>query len=156
MFRMSSTAASPTAEDPIAKSIVWSALAIVAALVLGVGPVSSTVLHHIVQTAPYWLAIVCRRRRWAAWFALACFVFWLIIMAAIWAFLLHLPSFVSGHFSPVEVAMTILCGIASLIGIAAAIRTRTRWPLALAAFAGGAAAQFAAFRISQIPFIWKH
>src|SRR5438874_7766594 len=83
--------------------ILWCVLAIIAALVLGVGPVSGTVLHHIVQTLPLWAALAVRRRPLAAWFLLPCFIFWLAIMAAIWAFLLHLPSFVNGHFSPVEI-----------------------------------------------------
>ena len=138
-------------------TVLYCGLAIVAALVLGVGPVSNTILHHIVQTFPFWLLAAVRRRAWPNWFALPCFIFWLVIMVAIWAFLLHLPTFVQGHFSPVEIAMTIVCGIASVLGIAAAIRTRgASLGGAVAAFVGGAAAQYACFRISQIPFIWRH
>lgn len=137
-------------------TVVYCGLAIVAALVLGVGPVSSTVLHHIVQTLPFWVVLALRRHAIAGWFALPCFIFWLVIMVAIWAFLLHLPTFVKGHFSPVEIAMTIVCGIASVIGIAASIRRRAPIAMALLAFASGAAAQFVSFRVGQIPYIWRH
>ena len=152
---MSSIARVPLSTD---RPWLWiSALAIILALVAGVGPVSSTILHHIVQTLPLWIPIAFRRRAWASWFALPCFLFWLFIMVAIWMFLLHLPTFVNGHFSPVEIAMTIVCGIASVAGIVAALKTRAV-PLgtAVALFFAGAAAEFACFWISRIDFIWHH
>src|SRR5205823_7335286 len=117
---------------------------------------SGTVLHHVVQTLPLWAALAMRRRPLAAWFLLPCFIFWLVIMAAIWAFLLHLPSFVNGHFSPVEIAMTIVVGVAALAGIAFSARTRAPIAMAAVGFVVGAGANFLCFRISQIPFIWRH
>jgi hypothetical protein len=135
---------------------VIAALAIILALVAGVGPASHTVLHHIVQTLPFWVVIELRRRSWAPWFAAACFLFWLIIMAAIWAFLLHLPTFVRGHFSPVEIAMTIVVGAASLLGLRGTARARVRPSIAILGFICGGVAQFAAFQVSKIPFIWFH
>jgi hypothetical protein len=79
-------------------------------------------------------------------------------MILIWMFLLHLPSGpVHGHFSPVEIAMTIVVGIASLLGIVAAVKTASlRVSAGVAAFVLGAVAQFACFQISKIPFIWRH
>lgn len=152
-----SSPVSASVEQAKSNTVLYCGLAIVAALVLGVGPVSNTVLHHIVQTFPFWVVVAVRRRAWSNWFALPCFIFWLVIMVAIWAFLLHLPSFVQGHFSPVEIAMTIICGIASVLGIVAAVRTRgAALGVAVAAFVGGTAAQYVCFRISQIPFIWRH
>lgn len=152
-----SSPASASFVESRSNTVLYCGLAIIAALVLGVGPVSSTILHHVVQTLPFWVVVAMRRRAWTRWFALPCFVFWLVIMAAIWAFLLHLPTFVNGHFSPVEIAMTVVVGIASLIGIAAALRTpRASVGLAISGFVLGAAAQFACFRLSQIPFIWRH
>jgi len=111
-------------------------LAIVAALVLGVGPVSNTILHHMVQTLPFWVVVGLRRRPVAVWFALPCFLFWLVIMAAIWLFLLHLPTFVHGHFSPIEIAMTLVTSIASVAGVVAAFKSRGArlWPAVLASF----------------------
>jgi len=152
-----SSAATVTDPQIHNRTVVLAGLAIVAALVLGVGPVSNTILHHIVQTAPFWVVLGLRRRSVAAWFALPCFLFWLIIMLAIWLFLLHLPTFVDGHFSPVEIAMTIVTGIASFVGIVAGIRSRGAglWP-AIVAFGLGGVAQYACFRISMIPIIWRH
>jgi hypothetical protein len=154
---MSSPASVSLVQNNRSNVVSYCGLAIIAALVLGVGPVSSTILHHIVQTLPFWVIVALRRRSWTSWFALPCFIFWLVIMAAIWAFLLHLPTFVNGHFSPVEIAMTIIVGIASLGGIIAAIRTRgVGLVAAIAAFVFGAAAQFGCFWLSEIPFIWRH
>ena len=133
-----------------------SALVIISALVVGVGLASNTVLHHLVQTLPLWAAAAAGRKPAAQWFALPCFVFWLGIMAAIWLFLLHLPSFVNGHFSPVEIAMTILVGIAALVAIPATPFRGVSPGTAAAGFLLGAVAQFAAFRLSLIPVIWNH
>lgn len=132
------------------------ALAIILALTVGVGFASHTILHHLVQTLPLWVVVFVRRRPLAAWFALPCFAFWLFIMLLIWLFLLGIARVVSGHFSPVEIAMTLIVGIASLIGITRAVRTRTTVAPALLAIVAGAAAQYACFWISKIPVIWNH
>jgi len=76
-------------------------------------------------------------------------------MVFIWLFLLGWAHIVSGHFSPVEIAMTIIIGIASVSGIVAGFRWRTK-ERPLTAF--GVAALFGvlqllAFRLSLIPFI---
>jgi hypothetical protein len=48
--------------------------------------------------------------------ALPCFLFWLTIMVFIWLFLLGWARIVSGHFFPTEIAMTLVVGLASLVG----------------------------------------
>ena len=136
--------------------VAWCSLAVLVALYV-VGAVSHGSLRHIVQTLPLWFPIVLgfRRRELAKWSALPCFVFWLAVMVAIWLFLLGWARVLSGHFSPVEIAMTVVIGIASLCGIAASLRWRTAVrPLTAAGVALlFAVLQLAAFRLSTIPEI---
>ena len=100
-------------------------IAIIAALLI-VGAVSHGVLRHIVQTSPIWICILLGRRRsgYAKWAALPCFVFWFLLMTAIWLFLLGWAHIVSGTFSPTEIAMTLIVGAASFAGIVSALRMR--------------------------------
>jgi len=95
--------------------------------VLGVGLASNLVLRHIVQTAPLWVAVVLgfRRSHAAPWVALPFFLFWLLLMALIWAYLLGISTFFSGHFSPVEIAMTFIVGAASMVGIGCFVAFKT-------------------------------
>jgi hypothetical protein len=130
--------------------------AIIAALYV-VGLVSGTELRHVVQTAPVWAAVILgwQRKKWVGWLALPMFVFWLAIMVMIWLFLLGWARLLSGHFSPPEVAMTIVVGAASAAGIAVAARTPENLSKLGAAglFILGATLQFAAFRASLLPGI---
>jgi hypothetical protein len=75
---------------------------------LAVGVVSGTPVRHIIQTLPaaLALALVMQRIPWSAYAALPIFVFWLLIMGAIWLFLFDLARIVTGHFSSAEVAAT--------------------------------------------------
>lgn len=101
-------------------------VAIIAALLV-VGAVSHGVIRHIVQTSPLWIAIVLgvRRSGWSKWAALPCFVFWLLLMTAIWLFLLGWARIVSGTFSRIETAMTLIVGMASITGIIRAVTMKT-------------------------------
>jgi len=112
--------------------LIGCCVAIIAALVLVVGVVSHGVLRHIVQTSPLWIAIVlsARRSALAKWAALPCFVWWLLLMAAIWLYLLGWAQilFIGGTFSPVEIAMTVLVAMASLAGIIVSLRTGSSAP----------------------------
>jgi hypothetical protein len=131
-------------------------VAVIAALLV-VGAVSHGIIRHIVQTSPLWIAIVLgiRRSGWAKWAALPCFVFWLLLMTAIWLFLLGWAHIVSGTFSSTEIAMTVIVGIASVVGIARAVRM----PSGVSAWAATvvsllvAALQIAALRVSLLPQI---
>jgi hypothetical protein len=122
-----------------------------------VGAVSHGSLRHEVQTLPLWAPIVLgfRRRDLAKWSALPCFVFWLAVMVLIWLFLLGWAHLLSGHFSAVETAMTLVVGVASLCGMVVSFRWQTtvRPVTALGAAIVFAALQLAAFRISMIPEI---
>lgn len=137
--------------------IAAACLCVIAALVLGVGLASNLVLRHLVQTLPLWASVVLgfRRSRLTGWIALPCFLFWLFLMGVIWCFLLGLSHWITGHFSATEITMTIIVGIASLVGIVAFVRFRSSVHAGIAAllFVGTGAVQFACFRISFLPSI---
>jgi hypothetical protein len=83
------------------------------------------------------------------------FLFWVAVMVLIWLFILGWARVISGHFSPIEVAMTIVIGAASVAGIGAVARTPAGASKlrAVGLFLLGAALQFAAFRASLLPGI---
>jgi hypothetical protein len=131
-------------------------LATIAALLV-VGSVSSGVIRHIVQTAPLWIviALAARQSGWSKWAAVPCFMFWLLIMVAIWLFLLGWAHIVSGSFTRTEVAMTVVVAFASIVGLVGALSLKTNMRV-LQAIAGMAlvlALQLGAFRLSLIPQI---
>jgi len=115
-------------------------LAVMVALLV-VGAVSHGVVRHLVQTAPLWIAVVLGTRRsdLSKWAALPSFVFWLLLMIAIWLFLLGWARIVSGTFTVTEIAMTIVVGAASTLGIVTGLRmkTATRTAVAAATVLGG-------------------
>ncbi|HZQ20369.1 MAG TPA: hypothetical protein VFA90_16870 [Terriglobales bacterium] len=137
--------------------IAGCALAVIAALVAGVGFASHLVLRHIVQTLPLWFGVLLgiRRSRSAAWVSLPCFLFWLALMIMIWLYLLGMPSIVSGHFSPLEIAMTIIVGAASVIGIVAfvCLKSFLSGAKVIGIFIVFAIAQVLCFRLSFLPAI---
>ncbi len=97
-----------------------SAVAATAAL-LAVGIISGEIARHVLQTLPLWPAVVLgfAGSPKAKWAGLPVFLFWLAIMALIWAYLLHLSSIASGTYSFAEIAMTVAVGIASIVGLGA-------------------------------------
>jgi hypothetical protein len=142
----------------VGKTVGYCSLAILVALYI-VGAVSLTPgsLRHEVQTLPLWVPIVAglQQRRLAKWAALPCFVFWLAVMIAIWLFLLGWARIVNGRFLPTEIAMTLVIGAASLIGMATCVRWRTgaRPVVASGVFLLFAVLQYLAFRLSLLPYI---
>ena len=136
--------------------VAYCSLTVLAALYV-VGAVSHGVLRHAVQTLPLWFPVVLgfRRRASAKWFALPCLVFWLAIMVLIWLFLLGWSRIASGHFSPIEIAMTVVIGIACLSGIVAGLGLKTglRTSLAAGIVALSGGFQLLVFRLSLIPGI---
>ena len=122
---------------------------------VGVGLASGLVLRHIAQTLPLWIvaALSLRRSPGAGWFAIPCYVFWLALMAVIWLYLLGIAHIVSGHFTPLEIAMTFVVAVAAIAGVIGASRfSRSVSPaVAVCLFATGAALQWACFRLSLLP-----
>ena len=141
----------------MASASVRAVLIGVVAALLVVGVVSHTPLRHCVQVAPgiAVLGLQHFRREAARFAALAIFVFWLSMMVLIWLFLLGIARVVTGHFTPVEIALTIVIGLASAIGIVAATRAdgTSRWPARIAAFVAGAACQVGATWLSIQPML---
>ena len=141
-----------------AKLVGFCSLVVLVALyVVGAVSVTPGSLRHEVQTLPLWLPIVAgfQCKRLAKWAALPCFIFWLTIMIFIWLFLLGWAQIVTGHFFPTEIAMTLVVGAASLVGIVACLRWRTavRPLVASAIFLLFAGLQFLAMRVSLIPYV---
>jgi len=136
--------------------VAYCCLAVLVALYV-VGAVSNGSLRHEVQTLPLWFPIVLgfRQRELAKWSALPCLMFWLAVMIFIWLFLLGWARIVTGHFSPAEIAMTLVIGIACLSGIGIMLR----WHTAVRPFAALGVVvlfgllQLLAFRISLLPYI---
>ena len=141
------------------KWIAWCCLTVLVALYI-VGAVSHGLLRHAVQTLPLWFPIVLgfRQRALAKWAALPCLVFWLGIIILIWLFLIGWARIVTGHFSPVEIAMTLVIGAACLIGIGVILRWRTSVErlTALGVAVSAGLLQLLAFRISLLPYIATH
>jgi hypothetical protein len=109
------------------KWVASCCLAILLALCV-VGAVSHGMQRIIVQTLPLWVSIVLgfRGSEFAKWSALPCLIIWLTSMILIWLFLLRFVHFMSGRFSPTEIAMSIVVGAASAGGFAVAVHWRTK------------------------------
>lgn len=147
----------PNAKPSAPIYVASCCLFIILALVLGVGLASNLVLRHIVQTAPLGVAVVLgfRRPHAALWVALPFFLFWLLLMALIWAYLLGISTFFSGQFSPVEIAMTVVVGAASIVGIICfvAFKSDLLWAARIGLFVMMAVIQWGCFRLSFVPAI---
>jgi hypothetical protein len=140
------------------KTIGYCALVTLVALYI-VGAVSNGVLRHVVQTLPLWFPIVMglRQREIAKWASLPCFIIWLVLMTLIWLFLLGWAKVVSGHFTPIEVILTLVVSAASIAGFVIGFRWRTTlsWSKALSASLIFTVLQVVALRISFLPSIAK-
>ena len=138
------------------KAIAYSAVTTLVALYI-VGIVSNGVLRHIVQTLPLWfpIALGLRQRELAKWASLPCFLIWLVLMTLIWLFLLGWAKVISGHFTPIEIVLSLVVGAASAAGLVAGCRWRTdlNWGRALSTSALFTVLQLVALRISFIPSI---
>jgi len=138
-------------------SVLTGCCVAITVALLVVGAESHGVIRHIVQTSPLWIAIVLgfRQSSFAKWAALPCFVFWLLVMTAIWLFLLGWAHLISGTFSPMEIAMTVVVGAASVAGIVTAVRMRSgvRASSATILTLLLAVLQVAALRLSFLPQI---
>jgi len=145
------------AANPMPSLVAISSLVIIAALVLGVGIPNHEVLRHVVQTLPFWCVVVLgsRRSRFAGWIGLPLFLFWLLIMALIWMFLLGIAHVFSGSFTPWEIAMTIVVVGGCVAGVAATLRGHSSISLMqkAAIFILLGVIQFVCFRISFLPVI---
>jgi hypothetical protein len=76
------------------------------------------VLRNIVQTLPLWIPIVLgfRGNEFAKWSALPCLVIWLAAMMIVWLFLFRWMCVQLWHFSPAEIAMSLIVRVGRLRG----------------------------------------
>lgn len=141
-----------------AKLVAYASLtAVVALYVVGAVSTPPGSLRHEVQTLPLWFPILAglQDKPIAKWAALPCLIVWLTIMIFIWLFLLGWARIVTGHFPPIEIAMTIVVGIGSIIGLVTCLgwRTTVRPVAAASTFVVFAALQILALRLSLMPYI---
>ena len=123
---------------------------------LVVGLVSHTLLRHVVQTSPLWIAVVLSARESPSsrWAALPCFVVWLALMTVVWLYLLGWIHPFSGTFTRSEIALTVVVGAAALVGIrevAATISPGVGARRALAVVAVVGCLQLVMLRLSFLP-----
>jgi hypothetical protein len=140
--------------EPSDTVYILGALAGLIVALLAVGVVSHLLVRHVIQVTPAVIAavFVARAGRAARYAALPIFVFWLLIMTAIWLFLLGIARVVTGTFTPAETALTVAIGIFSLWGIVAVLRRPRARPLpAIIYFLAFAALQLAGLWMSMQP-----
>lgn len=94
-------------------------LAGVIAGLLAVGLVSGTLWRHLIQVAPaiVALALVTAGSAYGRAAALPIMTFWAGLMTTIWLFLLGLHQMIAGHFTGVEVTLTLAIAAACAIGL---------------------------------------
>lgn len=132
-----------------ARIVAAAALVGRCASLLTVGLVSTppTFWRHMVQAVPAVLVLAMVLGDVRGWpsAAGAIFIFWLLIVIAIWLFLLGAARIVSGTFSPAEIVLTrdiALCSLAGLTAAACALRN-TGWLRGIMTFVMVTAVQFA-------------
>lgn len=122
---------------PASKHAIAISASVATAALVVVGIASGEIARHVWQTLLFWPAIVLgfRDSRHARWTAAPVFLFWLLVMTLIWAYLLHWSRIASGTYSSIEIAMTFVVGLAALAGLAACfttpLRPRRLWLLSL-------------------------
>ena len=139
------------------EKVVAGALLTVLVALLVVGIVSGTILRHAVQVLPVLAATVAvvMRPAWSRFAAMPVFAFWLFIMLLIWLYLLGWTKVISGKFTPTEIMLTVVIGLACVAGLAASARKTTRsagWS-GVAAFVMFGVLQFGAMWLSMHPAI---
>lgn len=146
-----------TSDSTAPIAIAVCCLFIILALVGGVGIPDGVVLRHLVQTLPLWVGVVFgfRRSKPTGWIGLPLFLFWLVVMSFIWLYLLGIARILSGHFSALEIAMTVVVGATSAVGIVMFWRFKSALSAgaAVSLFVIFAAIQFVRFRVSFLPAI---
>jgi hypothetical protein len=131
--------------------------ATLALALLAVGVASREVVRHVIQAAPLMAFCVmgAREPSLLRWLLAPVFLFWLLICVLIWLFLLHIARIASGTFSPAEIALTLVMGAASIVGLS--LFRRARRPLTLLRGLGVAflalALQVGAFAVSTRPWV---
>ena len=113
--------------DAIFVAICLAGIAV--ALVL-VGAVSDTIPRHLVQIVPLVVAavLVLSRNSQALYLVVGICAFWAVMMGLIWLYLLGLSGVVSGTYSAVEIALTVVIAVFSVLGILRGTRAAKQVP----------------------------
>jgi hypothetical protein len=116
---------------------------LVALMVVGV--VAKEMVRHLIQSAPFWVGgwLALRRSRFTKWVVLGPFLLWVLIPVLIWLFLFGVARILTGTYSPIEIAMTVVMALAGVVGIGAALASRSGaswWSSILAVVLGAAMA----------------
>lgn len=103
------------------------ALACIAALIV-IGGESHGVVRHVLQTLPLWAAVVLglAGRPEAKWAGIPVFLFWFAGMVLVWLYLLGISRVAFGTYGQIEVAMTLIVGLASVSGLIACNFSKSR------------------------------
>ena len=148
--RVNASASPKTPMATPSHRIVLTCLVGLGVALLLVGVVSGTVLRHVVQVTPIVMAAVLlvRRPEWGAYASFPIFLFWLFIVGLIWLFLLGLSRLASGHYTPIEVASTVLMAGFAVAGLAkvASVGNPLRLP--------GRVFTVALFAVVQVAAMW--
>jgi hypothetical protein len=131
------------------KATTAAMITVLVALLL-VGMVSGTIIRHTVQVVPVLLAtvVIMAQPGWSRFAVMPVFAFWLFIMLLIWSYLLGLANVITGQFTPAEVGLTVVIGLACVAGLAASASATRRSPV----WAGVAA--FVIFGALQVGAMW--
>ena len=107
--------------------LIAVSLASVALALIVVGVVSGTFRTHLVQISPIMLllALLPRARPVVLAAAAAVLSWWFVTMSGIWLFVLGLSRFLTGRFSPTEILLTVIIGVACLAGLSGGRRAET-------------------------------
>jgi len=118
LLRRPRTAETAT-ETNVAPRAVGIVLCVLGVALVSVGIASGTIRPHVIQMLPAAgaLAVCTVTEAWGMVVSRAICSFWLVTMTAIWLFLLGFTGFLSGTFSTIEIALTVVIGIASAVGL---------------------------------------
>ena len=100
----------------------------VCGFLLIVGVESGTFLRHVVQIVPLGtvLVFVVRQHHWSVPAASGLFGCWLFFMGLIWLYLAGIETTFTGNFTSFEIVLTVLIGVACVVGIIAATRIKLK------------------------------
>lgn len=97
----------------------YGAVTLTSALLV-VGVVSGEIVRHVLQSIPLWpaAALGLSGSKKVVWASLP-FLFWLMVVVLIWAFLAHISDIAAGTYSSVEIIMTLVIALAATAGAGA-------------------------------------
>lgn len=105
------------------ETVVLGCLGGLALSLLLVGVASATLLRHVIQILPIVvaMALLSKRADYGACAALPIFAFWILVVLLIWLFLLGVSGFANGHYSAVEIVLTVFMVTFAVFGMAGSI-----------------------------------